>query len=400
MIRISPADSRSLSLLFFLGPALATPLHPQASFRLNHPLAVFPEDFGFIQTVRELPDGRVLVPDPLGKALYVVDFSSGQRRMVGREGEGPAEYRQPDAVWPLPGDSTLLVDLGNGRLVALGPDLSFGPTMPLVIGELRPDQPPTIALPHAVDGTGRIYSRALSGSLAGGHSDSARIVRIDRRNSSVAFLATVKIPGVQRSEVGGAENREVRATGIPLSPEDAWGVTPDGTLIIARSRDYHLEILTPDGRLVRGPRIAYDPVPIGDREKEEHLTEAGRGGGGLSMMMRVEGGVVSAAFSRGGMAGAPDPRQAMRSLPWPDRKPPFYGGPIPVDPRGRAWVRRHVKAGSPVTYDLFDVGGHRVGVVTLNPGRRVVGFGKSAVYVVAFDEFDLAHLEKHPLPVL
>ena len=55
--------------------------------------------------------------------LFVVDMDAGTRAQVGAEGQGPEEYRQPDAVWPLPGDSTLLVDLGNGRLVVLGPDL-------------------------------------------------------------------------------------------------------------------------------------------------------------------------------------------------------------------------------------------------------------------------------------
>ncbi|HSL82924.1 MAG TPA: 6-bladed beta-propeller, partial [Thermoanaerobaculia bacterium] len=82
--------------------------------RLGAPTATFPEDFGAIQTVRELPDGRVLVADPLSKAVYLVDLAGGRRTVIGREGQGPGEYRQPDAVWPLPGDSTLLVDLGNG----------------------------------------------------------------------------------------------------------------------------------------------------------------------------------------------------------------------------------------------------------------------------------------------
>ena len=98
---------------------------------LGTPTAVFPEDFGTIQTIRELADGRVLVADPLGGALFVVDMDAGTRTVIGTEGQGPGEYRQPDAVWPLPGDSTLLVDLGNGRLIALGPDLSFGETSPL-----------------------------------------------------------------------------------------------------------------------------------------------------------------------------------------------------------------------------------------------------------------------------
>ena len=116
-----------------LALALLAAAAPSATAQtpLGRPNAKFPEDFGSIQTVRELRDGRVLVADPLGKELYLVDLAAGTRTVVGSQGQGPNEYLQPDAVWALPGDSTLLVDLGNGRVVALGPDLGFGPTLPI-----------------------------------------------------------------------------------------------------------------------------------------------------------------------------------------------------------------------------------------------------------------------------
>jgi len=46
---------------------------------LGPPDAVFPEDFGYVHTAVELPDGQVLVADPLGKALYRVDMDDGTR---------------------------------------------------------------------------------------------------------------------------------------------------------------------------------------------------------------------------------------------------------------------------------------------------------------------------------
>ncbi len=152
---------------FFSPPSGSIPGAASAQVRAGQPTAVFPEDFGAIQTVRELPDGRVLVADPLSKALYAVDMAAGTRTVIGREGEGPEEYRQPDAVWPLPGDSTLLVDLGNGRLVALGPDLKFGPTMPITVGEFQPGRPLVLAIPQGVDGAGKIYARMMGGGMGG-----------------------------------------------------------------------------------------------------------------------------------------------------------------------------------------------------------------------------------------
>ena len=76
--------------------------------------------------------------------------------MVGSRGEGPEEYQTPGGLWPLPGDSALLMDNGNNRLVILRPDLSFGPTRPMM--EMDPDGGITFLNPRAVDGTGRIYT--------------------------------------------------------------------------------------------------------------------------------------------------------------------------------------------------------------------------------------------------
>ena len=83
---------------------------------------------------------------------------------------------------------------------------------------------------------------------------------------------------------------------------------------------------------------------------------------------------------------------------WPDVKPVLHSVTVRVDPRGRAWVRRHVPAGSNSAYDLFDRDGDLVGAFTLDGDRRVAGFGRESVYMVAFDEFDLAYLERYALP--
>ncbi len=132
---------------------------------LTEPDAAYPEALGMIQTVRALPDGRVLVADPLGQVLVAIDMDAGTSDTIGRRGAGPGEYDQPDAVFPLPGDSTLLIDLGNGRLTVLGPDLERGATMPLAFGDpQRGDM--TFILPRGTDNRGRIYSGAWASRWA------------------------------------------------------------------------------------------------------------------------------------------------------------------------------------------------------------------------------------------
>jgi hypothetical protein len=386
----------ALVLALTMGTVFVMPASLPAQLRLSQANATFSEDFGAIQTVRELPDGRVLVADPLGKALYLVDMDAGRRTVIGREGQGPDEYRQPDAVWPLPGDSTLLVDLGNGRLVALGPDLSFGPTSPITVGEPQMGRQLVFAIPQGIDGQGRVYARAMGGGLGGGaYPDSADILRIDRGARTAEPTAKFKIQAVTQRTSGGANNRNVAISPIPLSPEDAWGIAPNGSVILARSSDYHVERIAPDGTVTRGPAIPFDAVRIGTAEKEEYLAEQGRSGGGIAVGVEVVNGQMSMSFARGGAGSGP---REIDQYTWPEEEPPFYGGRIPVDPENRAWVRRHVEAGEPSTYDVFDEAGDRVGTVLLDAGKRVVGFGQGTVYVVAFDEFDQNYLERYPMP--
>ena len=391
------AQSQSTSRLlvaFLTVAAVSVPAHARAQTTLGAPTAVFPEDFGSIQTIRELPDGRVLVADPLSNALYAVDMDAGTRAVIGREGGGPEEYMQPDAVWPLPGGATLLVDLGNGRLTTLNADLAFIDTRPIATGDPRPngDSPLVIAIPGGVDAAGNIYTRAVGMGLGGAVPDSSAILRISEQG--VDTVAMVKTQDRKRTESGGANNRNVSITSVPLSPEDAWGVAADGSVVLARALDYHIEWVSTDGTTVRGAPQPFDAVRIGTPEKEEYLAAQGRSGGSLGITVSIGNGEMRMGFQRGGGGGG----REIDQYEWPDRKPPLYAGRIVVDPLDRAWVQRHVDAGDPSTYDLFDRSGSLTATIELGHGKRVVGFGSSSVYVVTYDEFDLNYLERYALP--
>ena len=84
--------------------------------------ATYPEPFSYLAGVRELEDGRLLAADPLSKVLLRVDMNTGVADTLGSVGGGPQEYQQPDRVFALPGDSTLLVDLGKTYLTVIGPE--------------------------------------------------------------------------------------------------------------------------------------------------------------------------------------------------------------------------------------------------------------------------------------
>ena len=370
-------------------------LGAQEPVTLGEAEAVYEESFSVVSTVRELPDGRVLVADALGQVLVRWDLDAGAADTLGRGGEGPEEYRQPDAVWPLPGGKTLLVDLGNGRLTELSPELEFGDTRPYAIGELGPGRELVLAIPQAVDDRGRLYFRSFGrmgvGELA---SDSAYILRMDLESEVVDSVGRIKLAGTTTRTTGSGNNQNTSVSPIPLSAADAWGVAADGRVVIVRSGDYRVDWIGSDGDVVSGPAVAYEAVRIGRGKREEWAHVRSETGGGLGISIEVVNNAMTMTAGRGGASNDDD----LDQYEWPDHAPAFYGRPVPVDAGGRAWVRRHLEAGEAPRYDVFDGTGEREMVVQLPPERRVVGFGDGKVYVVRMDEYGLQYLERYALP--
>ncbi|MCY3545972.1 MAG: hypothetical protein F4Z31_15845 [Gemmatimonadetes bacterium] len=370
-------------------------LGAQQPVALGEAEAVYDESFSVVSTVREMPDGRVLVADALGQVLVRLNLDAGTADTLGRVGEGPEEYRQPDAVWPLPGGKTLLVDLGNGRLTELGPELEFGDTRPYAIGEIGPGRELVLAIPQAVDDRGRLYFRSF-GRMGGGElaSDSAYILRLDLESEVVDSVGRIKLAGTTTRTSGGPNNQNTSVSPIPLSAADAWGVAADGRVVIVRSGDYHVDWISSGGDVVSGPAVAYEAVRIRRGKQEEWAHARSETGGGLGISLSVSNNAMVMTASRGGTSNDDD----LDQYEWPDVAPAFYGRPVPVDPAGRAWVRRHLEAGEQPRYDVFDGVGEREMVVQLPPERRIVGFGDGKVYVVRMDEYGLQYLERYALP--
>ncbi len=355
---------------------------------LGPPDAVFPDDFGYVHTAVELPGGHVLVADPLGKALYRVHMDDGTRTVVGGVGQGPGEYLQPDAVWPFRGDSILLVDLGNARLVRIGPDLVFGASRP--IATFAGDDAPVMVLPDAVDEEGNAFVSVLGGYPP---PDSGAILRVGLSAAAVDTVARYKLRDYEITETDDG----TYVIPVRLSPQDAWGVAPDGSVVIARAGHYGVNWFAPDGAVTYGDTIPYAPVSVTRADMAEDLRAAQRHGG-ISMDSGVrEDGTRTTNFSRGGF-GPPDEEVDYDDYTWHDVKPTFHNTPVRVDPLGRAWVRRHLPADSGTRYDLFNRSGQLVKALTLEGDRIVAGFGPAHVYLVTFDELDLAYLERYRLP--
>ncbi len=399
----SGATTLFLGLVCLASWTNAPPALAQDPVTLQH-RTTFPESFGLLQSVRELADGRLLVADPLGGVLAAVDVVSERMDPVGREGGGPGEWRQPDGVFALPGDSTLLVDLGNARLSVLDPAGQFVRGYPMAMGLEEAlaraggeGRPPSLASmdivqPRVTDAAGRIYYQSRGGIAAPGAApDSSEVRRWSRDESPPATVARLRPPVLSSATSGGGGQVQVRMRPTPFAPQDDWAVAADGRIAVVRAEPYRVEWIGTDGRVTTGETVTYRPVRVGSEDRErwlENLTS-----GGLSVAMTVGGGGQSMQFRRGGGLGPAQGAGSTEDYEWPDVLPAFRAGGARVDPAGRVWVERYQGAGSPALYDVFDARGTLAAQVRLPADHRVIGFGRDAVYAVRVDDVGLNWLE-------
>lgn len=360
---------------------------------LGKPVAEFEEPFTSVGSVRELSNGKVIVSDSRDRVVQLLDLSSGAATPVGREGQGPGEYSFPGGVYAAPGDTTLLYDPLNQRLLLIAPNgkpagqhslRSEGAGRgPNVLGQLR-----------GSDARGRLYSQA-SGIRMGPDgpqsSDSVPVVRYDRatqKADTVTFILQAK----SNTQVSGGQGnmRVMIGAANPLAPREEWAVAPDGRVAVVTPEPYRVQWIAPTGARTVGPAVAVPRVKVTDADKK--VIEKQRSSGGAIMMTRNDGPGGSSSQARSLPASSLPP-----ITDWPEYRPPFVAGAATVAPNGELWVRRTLLGEDVQRYDVFDARGQRVAEVVLPRRTRLAGFGKSSIYLVRVDEDDLQYVQKYTL---
>ena len=352
----------------------------------DEPATAHGEPFSLIGGIRELDDGRVLVSDALEEKLYVLDAELTGAETISRKGQGPDEYRQPDGLFAWPGDSTLMVDLGNGRMTVIGSQYGFGRTIPIIQQE---DMGLQIIMPEGVDGGGYVYYQPRGDGMI---ADSADIVRWQPDEGGTPEpMARIKLPDVTETTSGGANDMRQEVRPVPLSPQDGWSVGPDGAVAVVRSADYHVDWVRPDGSAVSGSPVAYEPVSVKEADKEAWTEELAANG--MMMMVSNENGAMNASMRRGGGR-----TPAVDRFEWPALKPPFDPGSVRVDPLGYVWVERYVPAGEAPVLDVFDGEGNRVASVAIPVRSSLRAFGDGTLYLTRRDDLGFQWLERYERP--
>jgi hypothetical protein len=379
--------------LILLVPLLAQAADAVAQERvLTKPSARLNHQFSSILGLRELSDGRVLVSDGIDNVLLRANLATQKLDTIGRTGQGPGEYKAPDALWPLPGDGTLLVDLGNGRMSLFDGLGKYKESLPIAQGTPGGPGGFSLIIPRATDAQGRIYYQPMGG---GPRADSAPVVRWDRAAGKFDTLTLVKLPAMITKSSGGPNNRRQSQRPPTYPVQDAWTVGADGRLAVVRAPVYRVDWVV-GGKRVVGKPIPASPVPVRDAEKREYLAETAANG--LSVSVENNNGSVSMRFGRGRQGPGDDDEQPdLAGQEWPATKPAVTGV-LTVDPAGRLWVERSVPAGAARSYDVVGPDGAVTMRVGLPNGRRLIAVGARGAYARHVDADGINYLERYDLP--
>lgn len=378
------------ALLLVLAPPAASQAPPRT---LDRPTAEFAEPFTRVAGVRELRDGRVVVLDAQDQSIHLVDLRTGSSAPIGRQGDGPGEFRLPLRMFAMPGDTSVVYDMVRPySMLLIGPDGKAGGSRSIEGAE---GGLVTRVNVDAADAMGRVYGKANIGRTTG---DSVEIVRLNPRNRRWEAVAKVCNKGYSelrdtRGCSGGVgpptASGPVRMTGgpTPFVTVDQWAVAPDGRIAIVAADPYRVTMIGPDGARRVGPPIAVTPIPVTEGHRQAYLER-----------MRQPAATITS--TRDGQTTTSYRRTPFQEpTEWPSRLPAFLPDAVRFATDGTLWVQRTTTdAGAPPTYDLIGPAGTVVSRMVLPARTRLVGFGTGTIYLVRIDADDLEYLQRYRLP--
>lgn len=427
---------RKSTLLLAVLPGALAAQSPPAVRLINAADASTKPMFGLVSSIRQLPNGSILVNDQLRRQLTVFDASLGTATVVADSVSGGANSygTRPGGMIPYLADSTLFVDPAGLSMFVLDPRGAIARVAS--VPRSQDAGAFTMGAP-GLDAKGRIVYRGGAGGQrismpsprpnngAANQGpvftmpeppDSAAITRIDPVSRKLDTAAFFKIPKVKMNMTQTDGRMSITTEMNPMPIVDDWAVLADGSIAIVRGRDYHVDWINTDGSMTATPKLPFDWQRLSDDEKvavidsakaavekarasmasmspERAMVEGMAAGAavGARTMVMIGGPGGGGMATAGGPAGGPNPLQFIPPSELPDYRPPFVAGAARGDADGNLWVRTTaVRAGAVAAgpiYDVINRKGEVIDRVQLPAGRTVAGFGKGGiVYMAARDE--------------
>jgi hypothetical protein len=300
--------------------------------------------------------GRIWVLDGQAKELRVFDARGRHVRSIGREGEGPGEFRDPIGLAWAPDGTLWIADPGAGRYTVFDANGIFVATHPRRVaghsvpwrGGFGPD--------------GLLYEVATVTPAQGGPRQA--LLRFD---AAVDPLDTVLLPPHAGAHLDPRQAQWMIAAGVPFAPGQVAQFDPRGFVWTGVTDRYRLAQLKLNGDTARIVEREAASVPVTAAERAEAVAR---------------------------MKGATDQGERVDDVRIPAHKLAYEQ--VVVDDYGGVWVRPALPAGEAgAAFDVFDEEGRYLGRVRLPGGMDpfpVPVIRNDAVYGVARDSMDVQHV--------
>lgn len=340
--------------------------------------------FGQIQDLSVAPDGSIFVADLHPQSVRQYDPAGRFVRQIGREGEGPGEYRSLLGIEVLSGGNLAVWDLGNRRISIYDGEGDFLRGIPVYEGVFANEA-------FGVDPEGRFYVKIHTEAptlLSNGRFGDFNFGYL-RVSASGTIVDTLRLP--PENPTGAFQLLAASGALRPFPVQEVYALGRRGGLVTGMNDSYSFTIQGEAGAVVV-ENESYRPVSVAGNERREW--EALR-----EYFERETGGSFPVT---------PRIKPAFRDL-W-------------VDADGRVWVRRYVEAvkrdlpsgqrtrsgrlrpnitwREPQVFDVYSSDGHNVGCVELPRSARLSESRGSVVWAVVLGSLDEEYVVRWKVPGL
>lgn len=341
--------------------------------------------FGNIRAIAVGADERIYVLDGHGPVIRMYAPDGSYLQDMGREGEGPGEYKRPDSgLVFLPDGRLALRDPGNGRISLYDADGEYLDSWPIA-GSMDTSNPMVVtrdgvALTPVIKNLGASVTEWERG-MARYHPDGT--------------IDTVDVPdlGYEDAMVSGQSENSSSQSSVPFTASQQVAYSPLGYFVAGVSDEYSFKLLRTDAPIVE-ISMDYEPVPVNPEEaaiRREQIEQNFRD-----------------RF----------PGWRWNGPPIPDVKPAYEG--FLVSEEGRVWVQvavpseRHLSEDerraeeerlerpvnpyrTPVVFDVFEPTGEYLGRMNMPVGFSTYPqpvIRDRIVWAVVTDDLDVARLHR------
>ena len=369
---------------------------------LGPPSATSDTQAGSIAGLKQLPNGRVLVNDPISRRLVVLD-SNLRTFAVTADSSARSGRAYPasrvGALYSYRGDSSLLIDWDSRAFLVIGTDGRVG----RVMAHVRTDDLINVNYPWAItaggDPMGRFVYRdrptqrfdSTTSKLGPVRpfsriADTLALLRADFDHRTIDTVGLVAIPhteaAVYTTGASGKQEGAIRVNPLLIAPDD-WAVLSDGTVAIVRAQDYHVDWVSMDGKTVSTARMPVDWRRLSDADKQARVDSVKAIIDSLATTTRPYGWTTRTRFSIDG-PHADTIVPTVRFAPldeMPDYVPPFRHGTVRADADNHIWIlpTASFSARDGLLYDVVNRQGRLFMRVQLPAGRDIAGFGPGGV---------------------